>query len=441
MHRLSAPVMLFAAIVLLAAPLSYSQSTAVPMSANPIQPTSFGFSCNFDRPDACQRAQWIRTVSRPGTLRMHDTGTTWQRLTSGPGAYRWTNLDLWLDAIPEHQPLAVLFTFNRVPCWNVREARSECMGRGSPGSPDPPRDLTPNGSPSFNEFVDAVTKHCSPAHHCVKDYIKYFEMWNEPNAPRYWNGTPEQLYDMVKPAAAIIRANVPGVQISTPAPFMAVNPDWMDQWLALENKKGRISDIYGFHVYLGPGDTWLTQSNAPEKRYIENVVEMVNKKNNAGWTTTPWMNTETGFLGSGPYDCPLNKGATHAICSAFMARWLIAQYGLGAQSIDWYWFSSIGPQDATYNQLMQWLIGSHFTSACTHEGSIVECPMVQANGQNALIVWDFNVDCRGATCVTPTSYTAKPQFRTATDLNGSTSAVPSNHTVRIGASPTLLTMQ
>jgi hypothetical protein len=441
MRRLPAPFLLIVALVLMTTPPSYSQSTAVPMSANPLQPTSFGFSCNFDRPDACQRAQWIRTESRPGTLRMHDTGTTWQRLTSGAGSYRWANLDLWLDAIAAHQPLAVLFTFNRVPCWNVREARSECMGRGSPGSPDPPRDLTSNGSPSFNEFVDAVTKHCSSAHHCVKDYIKYFEMWNEPNAPRYWNGTPEQLYDMVKPAAAIVRANVPGVQISTPAPFMAVNPDWMDQWLALENKKGRISDIYGFHVYLGPGDKWLTESNAPEKRYIENVVEMVNKKNNAGWTTTPWMNTETGFLGSGPYYCPTDKGATDAICSAFMSRWLIAQYGLGAQSIDWYWFSSIGQEDGTYKHLMQWLVGSHFSHACSHEGSIVECPLVQANGNDALIVWDFNVECKGNTCGTPTSYSAKPQFRTAIDLFGSTSTIPSNHTVRIGASPTLLAMQ
>ncbi|MGC2448811.1 MAG: hypothetical protein WA477_14280 [Candidatus Sulfotelmatobacter sp.] len=441
MQRSLTSTALYVALLLVASSRSFPQSTAVPISANPLQPTSFGFSCNFDRPDACQRAKWITTVSHPGTLRMHDTGTTWQRLTSGPNSYRWTNLDLWLDAIAAHQPLAVLFTFNRVACWNVRESRSECMSRGSPGSPDPPKDLSADGSPSFNAFVDAVTKHCSPAHHCVKDYIKYFEMWNEPNAPRYWNGTVEELYEMVKPAAAIIRANVPGVLISTPAPFMAVNPSWMDEWLALENKRGRISDIYGFHAYIGPGDQWFNDSNAPERRFVENVMEMVNKKNNAGWTTTPWMNTETGFLGSGPYDCPLDKGATHAMCGAFMARWLIAQFALGAQNIDWYWFTSIGPQDAIYSHLMQWLVGAHFPHACTHEAGTVECPLVQANGRDALIVWDFSKDCKGTTCGSPTSYTAKSQFRTATDLTGNTFTVPANHVVGIGASPLLLAMQ
>jgi hypothetical protein len=90
---------------------------------------------------------------------------------------------------------------------------------------------------------------------------------------------------------------------------------------------------------------------------------------------------------------------------------------------------------------MQWLVGSRFSHACSHEGSIVECPLVQANGNDALIVWDFNVECKGNTCGTPTSYSAKPQFRTAIDLFGSTSTIPSNHTVRIGASPTLLAMQ
>jgi hypothetical protein len=51
---------------------------------------------------------------------------------------------------------------------------------------------------------------------------------------------------------------------------MAVNPDWMDQWLALENKKGRISDIYGFHVYLGPGTNGSPKAT-PRRRDISRM--------------------------------------------------------------------------------------------------------------------------------------------------------------------------
>jgi hypothetical protein len=419
-----------------------AQSTAVPMSTDPIQPTDFGFACNFDNSTTCKEAKWIATASQPGTLRLHDTGTTWHRLSTGPKAYKWTNLDLWLDAIAAHQPRAVLFTFNRVPCWNTREARQSCVSRGSPGSPFPPVDLTAAGSPSFNAFVDALTKHCSPAGHCVKDYIKYFEMWNEPNAQRYWSGTVLELYEMVKPAVAIIRANVPGVLISTPAPFKVENPTWMDHWLELENSKGHISDIYGFHAYIGPGKVWDTEQDAPEKRFNTLIVAMVAKKNNAGWTTTPWINTETGFLGGGPFmptDCPLNQGATDAICDAYLARWFALQFAYGAENIDWYWFSSIGNQDATYGQMMHWLVGSHFTGPCTNKGSTYECRLVQPNNHSALIVWNAESVCSGETCRT-SSYTAPSQYRNVTDLAGRTVPIPANHVIDIGAKPVLLGM-
>jgi len=373
---------------------------------------------------------------------MHDTGTTWHRLSPGPKAYKWDNLDRWLDSIAAHQPRAVLFTFNRVPCWNASEAREACTSRGSPGSPFPPSDLTASGSPSFNAFVEALTKHCSPAGHCVKDYIKYFELWNEPNARRYWNASVQELYQMVKPAAAIVRANVPGVLISTPAPFKVENPSWMDEWLAQENKSGRISDIYGFHAYIGPGKIWNTAEDAPEKRFDALVVPMVAKKNSAGWNTTPWMNTETGFLGGGPFmptDCPLNQGATDVICDAYLARWFVLQFAYGAQHIDWYWFSTIGHQDAAYDQVMRWLVGSHFTGPCTNKGSVYECRLVQASDRNALIVWDADSTCSGETCRTK-SYTVGSQFRSVKDLSGKAATIPANHVVDIGAKPILIGM-
>jgi hypothetical protein len=443
MWKLFVFTLLCTAILLGTTSRSYAQSTAVPMSTNPIQPTDFGFACNFDNPATCKAAKWIPTRSQPGTLRLHDTGTTWHRLSPGPKAYNWANLDLWLDAIAAHQPLAVLFTFNRVPCWNAREPKQACTSRGgSPGSPSPPADLTANGSPSFNAFVEEVTKHCSPAGHCVKDYIKHFELWNEPNARRYWNGSVQELYQMVKPAAAIVRANVPGVLISTPAPFKVENPSWMDEWLAQENSQGRISDIYGFHAYIGPGSTWNTEEDAPEKRFEALIVPMVEKKNKAGWTTTPWMNTETGFLGGGPFmpnDCPLDQGATDAICDAYLARWFVLQFAYGAQHIDWYWFSSIGHQDAAYDQVMRWLVGSHFTDPCTNKGAVYECRLLQSHDRNALIVWNADSVCSGEACRT-TSYTVASQFRSMKDLSGKTSALPANHIVDIGAKPILIGM-
>ena len=90
---------------------------------------------------------------------------------------------------------------------------------------------------------------------------------------------------MFKPVIPIIRNKVPGAKISTP-PVASGHASWMAGWLALENTNGRLSDYYGFHVYM--------EDYLPEER-ISWVERMVNTKNENGWTTTPWMNTETNF--------------------------------------------------------------------------------------------------------------------------------------------------
>ena len=114
-------------------------------------------------------------------------------------------------------------------------------------------------------------------------------------------------------------------------------------------------------------------------------------------------------------------------------------FAYGAQHVDWYWFSSIARQDAAYDQVMRWLVGSHFPGPCTNKGPVYECRLVLPNDRNALIVWNTDSVCSGETCRT-TPYTAASQFRSVTDLSGKTSAIPANHVVDIGAKPVLIGM-
>lgn len=110
-----------------------------------------------------------------------------------------------------------MFTFGLVPCWiSTAGCDGKGWGSGHNYSPSPPSHLTSSGSPSFNAFVEALVQHRSPAGHCVKDYIKYWEMWKEGNLTAFWTGTEMQLYDMFKPVIPIIRNNIPGAMISTP---------------------------------------------------------------------------------------------------------------------------------------------------------------------------------------------------------------------------------
>jgi hypothetical protein len=46
-------------------------------------------------------------------------------------------------------------------------------------------------------FVTALLDYCSTKNHRVKDYIKYYELWNEANDETfYWDGTETRLYHL-----------------------------------------------------------------------------------------------------------------------------------------------------------------------------------------------------------------------------------------------------
>jgi hypothetical protein len=409
----------------IASPSYAASSTAVPMKSHPIEPTNFSFECVDG--SACGLnslgvGTWITTTSQPGTTRLWDAGTSWAILQTGSTTYNWTNLDAWLDMIAAHQPNAVIFTFGHVPCFISSVAcNPQNQGNSKYWSYGPPTDLNANGSETFTNFVTALTTHCSAKGNCVKTYIKYWEMWNEPNLSHYWSGTVNQLYDMFKPVVPIIRANVPGAIISTP-PICGGDTTYMASWLSLENTNGRLSDYYGFHSYLSGYE--------PETR-INMIARMINTKNAAGWTTTPWMNTETNF--------EVSDVCTSSVidCQGQLVRWHVLQYayqggGGGAFHVGWYNWPSIqsGGYDTYYYTMMQWLTGATFSASCTSSGTIWTCPLTEASGATALIVWNSN----GNSTYTPASqYVDYREFNGT--YGGATNTISSEEATTIGLIP------
>jgi hypothetical protein len=361
---------------------SYAQNKPLPMGSHPIGPTNWSFECNYYKYCGLN-GSWINTTSQPGTVRLWQSGTEWAFLSTGHNTYDWKNLDTWLDLIAEHRPSAVIYTFGLVPCWiSSVGCDGKGWGHGHNFSSSPPSDLTSSGSPTFNAFVEALVQHCSPAGHCVKDHIKYWEMWNEPNLTSFWTGTATQLYDMFKPVIPIIRNNVPGAVISTP-PVCGGDTSWMTNWMTLENTNGRLSDYYGIHIYM--------RNHAPEER-LGMLRRMLNTKNANGWTTTPWMNTETGYDNI-TFTCS-TQFSPHD-CRGQLVRWHVLQYayqggGGGAFLVSWYKWGSISfaDYDPFYYTMMQWLTGATFNASCTNQGTVWSCPLTQASGTKALIVWN-----------------------------------------------------
>lgn len=385
-------------------------------SPSVITASSFGFQCGTGKPTNCPNAAWPTTIAQPGMLRLWDSQVQWHMLNTAPGVYDWRTLDKYLDSIAAHQPRDTMYTFGYTPCWDTK---GECQ-RGW-GSTYPPSDLNASGSASFNAFVSALVGHCSQAHHCVKDLIKYWEMWNEANTPNYWHGTVEQLYDLMAPAIPLIRANLPGASILTP-PANRGDTDWMKAWMNLENSKGRLSDIFSFHLYL--------QDKTPETRFeiVRDVVEV--KDSMRGWADKPWMNSETNF-DAATFSCSRNYDADD--CAGQIVRWHLLHLSFGARQLSWYFFNTtIGhnPEFSNvYHTMMEWLVGGRFAGVCSADASVITCPFLEANGRAAMFAWNF----RGES-----SYTPDQRYTTYKTLDGTESAISRNQQIRIGIKPVML---
>src|SRR5581483_11932811 len=397
---------------------------------------SFGMQCGIGTTTNCKGAtgiNWPATQAQPGVLRLHDTGTSWASLEpTVAGSYQWGVLDEWLDTIEMHS-VAVIQVFSWVPCWDTVDTSTCTKPTVSPnGTNSPPSDLTASGSPTFNDFVTAFITHCSPAGNCVSKYIKYYEMWNEWDLAAHWTGTADQLYQMLAPAAGIIRQNVPQAVILTPSVTASAQSE-LQAWLNLENANGRISDWVDWHAYLidnslpiTPEDKWTVSSGA----FLSLLAA------NPPWDKAPWANTETNFD-------PMTFACSYTAddCTGQIVRWQILHDSWGASTLDWYkWNQTIGsnlqnPQyETAYSNAMQYTVGGHYTSAASftaaNGASTWTAPFVEANGTSALWVW------------TPkesgTPYTVPSGYVDYLDLTGAKTSVTAGQTINIGPEPFLL---
>jgi len=483
--------------------------TVVPLQAGSIAASNFGMQCgigtNVDGHVDCKGSgstpiNWptagLNPPAAPGLLRLHDSGTYWSALQpqSGPcsSSCDFTTLDNWLDLIAQHQPIAVSQVFTWVPCWDTigGNETGPYGGTNNPGcdidpvaptgSNYPPTDLGSSGSATFNDFVTNFVQHCSPAGNCVgkcpsgqtcasTNLIQYYEMWNEWDISYHWNqgaappngcGTTiaacaQLLYQMVAPAAAIVKANVDGSVILTPSttPDSPTYQCDLLNWLNLEDTNGHISDWIAWHSYL----TTLSGSTTviPEQQWAnwnQNFLNVQAGGSVAGcgfpatsnWTSTPWANTETNFSGSATvnYQCPQPTYSADD-CSGQIVRWQILHDSIGtngpnnaASGLFWYyWLNTIGSNsqyETAYYYMMQYMVGTKFTAPASSPDSITwTAPLLEADGATqAEWVWTTNES--GVSYTVPSGYV---DYR---DLQGNTTNVTAGSQITIGVEPFLL---
>jgi hypothetical protein len=410
----------------------------VTMPTRSVKASNFGFECSLVIGDCgAQGGKLVWPLApTPGSLRLHDVYTSWSDLSTGPGTYDWTWLDTWLDMIAQHRPLQVIEVFSWVPCWNANTCEAPPVA--PTGTNSPPLDLTQSGSPAFNNFVTEFVQHCSAAGNCVgncppgkacasTNLITLYEMWNEWNTSVRWSGSATQLYQMLAPAASIIRANVTNAVILTPS-MTAGNASVFTSWLNLESTKGRISDWVAWHDYL--------VGNTPEYEWgIQSAIYLSNQVSLPAWKSMPWADTETGF-NTHNYTCAAKFNAQD--CAGQIVRWHLLHLSNGAQSLNWYrWNEIIGSKstyETPYEFMMQYLTGGKFTGPCTstvgQTPAIWTCKFSESSAKTALWVWTPSES--GAQFTVPSGYV---DYR---DMSGGTAPVYGGQSISVSTMPVML---
>jgi hypothetical protein len=165
--------------------------------------------------------------------------------------------------------------------------------------------------------------------------IQNWEVWNEPNASNYWQGTTAQLVRMQQDAYAIIKQINPSLLVASPPPSQGGDPagsavSWMTSFLEAGGKG--YFDILGFHGYLLPADLYYPGGPELLATQVTNWQALLSAQGISG---TPLWDTEGSWQQTVDYpDADMQ--------ASFVARFYLLQ----AQNVARvYWYSYDDPGD------------------------------------------------------------------------------------------------
>jgi polysaccharide biosynthesis protein PslG len=126
--------------------------------------------------------------------------------------------------------------------------------------------------------------------HTLRDYpnVLSYEIYNEQNAPLWWDGSIEQYKETLRHAALAIRAADPDAQVILGG-FVLPDVDWLRS--ITQSGHARYYDITTFHAYP---ETW-TSSDVVVENYLDaRYREFVRDNKRLGQAEPIWIN-EMGF--------------------------------------------------------------------------------------------------------------------------------------------------
>lgn len=234
------------------------------------------------------------------------------------------------DPLMVHNPSGdIIYTLGQTPRWatdyaNINGSPSGC-GYSYPTTQANGDTIqfggcaAPTTLAAFRDYVTGVaTKY--------KNSIKYFEIWNEPAAGNFYQGSPEWLAKLTHEARLALDAINAGQKLIGPAS----DGEWMDRYL--KAGAGNDIDIYNFHGYITPYQV--------ETDLVAILGNVKLKMAEYGLGNKPIWNTESGaHCGQSGSRC---TGIRPALNST---QWLLDQQGLMPRSMAVQWANGVSNMD------------------------------------------------------------------------------------------------
>ncbi|GLH76753.1 hypothetical protein SSBR45G_16610 [Bradyrhizobium sp. SSBR45G] len=328
----------------------------------------------------------------------------WAQVNPAPGVYNWTRFDRILQDA-EQRRLDVVFNLAYTPRWAA--ASRDALPAFSPGASSPPADLG-----VWEDWVRAAVTRAAGR-------IRYWEIWNEPEDPKYYSGDVETMVRLQQRAYEIIKSIDPTLIVLTPSSNgTAEGYRWQSAFL--DKGGGRYADVFAFHGYVSDPEAVLP--------VIQRFKAMLAAQ---GLQGKPMWDTEAGW--------PLKDDNQ----AAYLARSYLMKWAVGVDRSYWYeidgggsdfgrlWDSASGllASGVAFRTVRQWLDGARVQTLSRLGRSLWRLELTLPDGRSGQVVWS---------AAGSSTYQAGRNYRRRQDLDGRKSVIVDGR-LEVGPRPVLLT--
>ena len=330
-------------------------------------------------------------------------------------------------------------------CTGPPDTNCAFQTQNGPGICDPPIGLNADGTGDDHYWPDFITAlHAHVVNTYATEWIKYWEVWNEPNISTEWNPTDpvnhkyDQLLRMAQDAYNTVKALNSQLLVTTPAvanATMAVT-NWLQPYLNAGG--GNYADTITVHGYIQVGSC---PTSCPLAVNVGTLIDNARTVMSAtGQQNKPLQNTEGSWgVSSNMTDPDLE--------AAFTAKYYTVQIAKSLNQFSWYGFDftntgeffdpntqQLTSSGIAYQQIHAWASGAVPTAVCSADSNnFWTCKLKRQSGQahtQSVVVWDEN--CTDISC--SAQYTVPTQYTQCVKLDG-TSCTITNHHATIGLKP------